>query len=134
MFGLCWLSLLALLVPLGTSAFVLFLAVSISDIVAYFAGPKLGGPRLSPLSPAKRWSGTLAGSAAGIGATAALSAMSWPMVVAVGVAAPLGDLLESMIKRGVQSKDSGSWLAGQGGLLDRIDSMLLALAVLAILS
>ncbi len=132
--GLCWLSLLAALVPLATSAFVLFVAVSVSDIVAYFAGPRLGGPRLSPLSPGKRWSGTLAGSVAGLGILAALSAMTWPMVAAVAVGAPLGDLLESMIKRGVQSKDSGTWLAGQGGLLDRIDSLLLALAVLAILT
>lgn len=131
--GLAWLSVPAGLVPLGANALALFAAVSIADIVAYFAGRHLGGPRLSPLSPAKRWSGTLAGAAAGVGVLAALSALSWPMAVAVAVGGPLGDLLESMIKRGVRTKDSGSWLAGSGGLLDRIDSLLIALAVLLVL-
>ncbi|MFD5627753.1 phosphatidate cytidylyltransferase [Streptomyces sp. NPDC127072] len=133
LFGLAWLSVLAALVPLGASALALFVAVSIADIVASFAGRGLGGPALSPLSPAKRWSGTVAGAAAGVGALAVLSALSWPMAVAVAVGGPAGDLLESMVKRGVLTKDSGSWLAGSGGLLDRIDSLLLALAVLLVL-
>lgn len=131
--GLAWLSVLAALVPLGASALALFVAVSVADIVAYFAGQRLGGPRLSPLSPAKRWSGTLAGSAAGLGVLAVLSALSWPMAVAVAVGGPVGDLLESMIKRGAEAKDAGHWLPGSGGLLDRIDSMLIALAVLLVL-
>ncbi|MDQ0930431.1 phosphatidate cytidylyltransferase [Streptomyces turgidiscabies] len=131
--GLAWLSVLAALVPLGASALALFVAVSIADIVAYFAGRGLGGPRLSPLSPAKRWSGTLAGAAAGLGMLAVLSALSWPMAVAVAVGGPAGDLLESMVKRGAQAKDAGHWLPGSGGLLDRIDSLLIALAVLLIL-
>ncbi|MFJ4832904.1 phosphatidate cytidylyltransferase [Streptomyces sp. NPDC088747] len=131
--GLAWLSVLAALVPLGASALALFVAVSVADIVASFAGRGLGGPALSPLSPAKRWSGTLAGAAAGVGALAVLSALSWPMAVAVAVGGPAGDLLESMVKRGVRTKDSGRWLAGSGGLLDRIDSLLLALAVLLVL-
>jgi phosphatidate cytidylyltransferase len=130
--GLVWLSVLAALVTLGASALALFVAVSIADIVAYFVGQRLGGPRLSPLSPAKRWSGTLAGAAAGLGALAVLSALSWPMAVAVAVGGPAGDLLESMIKRGAQVKDAGSWLPGSGGLLDRIDSLLIALAVLLV--
>lgn len=98
--GLAWLSVLAALVPLGAVGLALFVAVSIADIVAYFTGQRLGGPRLSPLSPAKRWSGTLAGAAAGLGVLAALSALSWPMAVAVAVGGPAGDLLESMVKRG----------------------------------
>jgi phosphatidate cytidylyltransferase len=131
--GLAWLSVLAALVPLGASALALFVAVSIADIVAYFAGRGLGGPQLSPLSPAKRWSGTLAGAAAGLGVLAVLSALSWPMAVAVAVGGPTGDLLESMIKRGALTKDAGRWLPGSGGLLDRIDSLLIALAVLLVL-
>lgn len=131
--GLAWLGVLAALVPLGASALALFVAVSIADIVAYFAGRGLGGPRLSPLSPAKRWSGTLAGAAAGLGVLAVLSALSWPMAVAVAVGGPAGDLLESMVKRGAQAKDAGRWLPGSGGLLDRIDSLLVALAVLLLL-
>ncbi|MCX4403585.1 phosphatidate cytidylyltransferase [Streptomyces sp. NPDC059837] len=131
--GLAWLSVLAALVPLGATALALFVAVSTADIVAYFAGRKLGGPRLSPLSPAKRWSGTLAGAAAGLGVLAVLSTLNWPMAVAVAVGGPAGDLLESMIKRSAQAKDAGRWLPGSGGLLDRIDSLLLALAVLLVL-
>ncbi|WP_197287844.1 phosphatidate cytidylyltransferase [Streptomyces apocyni] len=131
--GLAWLGVLAALVPLGASALALFMAVSVADIVAYFAGPRLGGPRLSPLSPAKRWSGTLAGAAAGLGVLAVLSALTWPMAIAVAVGGPAGDLVESMIKRGAQAKDTGHWLPGSGGLLDRIDSLLIALAVLLVL-
>lgn len=131
--GLVWLSVLAALPSLGATALALFVAVSVGDIVAYFAGQRLGGPRLSPLSPAKRWSGTLSGAAAALGVLAALSELSLPMAVAVAVGAPAGDLLESMVKRGARVKDSAHWLAGSGGLLDRIDSLLLALAVLLLL-
>ncbi|MFI6416455.1 phosphatidate cytidylyltransferase [Streptomyces sp. NPDC050842] len=132
--GLVWLGALAGLVPSGALGLVLFVAVSIADIVAYAAGRRLGGPRLSPLSPAKRWSGTLAGAAAGLCALAALSSLTWQMAVAVAVGGPLGDLLESMVKRGAHAKDAGRWLAGSGGLLDRIDSLLVALTVLLVLS
>ncbi|HLL35638.1 MAG TPA: phosphatidate cytidylyltransferase [Streptomyces sp.] len=131
--GLAWLSVLAALVPLGASALAVFVAVSVADIVAYFAGRRLGGPRLSPLSPAKRWSGTLAGAGGGLAVLALLSALSWPMAVAVAVGGPAGDLLESMVKRGAQVKDAGRWLPGSGGLLDRIDSLLVALALLLVL-
>ncbi|MER7760657.1 phosphatidate cytidylyltransferase [Streptomyces sp. NPDC097619] len=132
--GLVWLGVLAGLVPAGASGLVLFVAVSIADIVAYAVGRRTGGPRLSPLSPAKRWSGTLAGAAAGLLVPAALSCLTWQMAVAVAVGGPLGDLLESMVKRGARAKDAGSWLPGSGGLLDRVDSLLLALAVLLVLS
>lgn len=132
-FGLVWFSPLAGLVPLGATALALFVAVSVADIVAYFAGPRLGGPYLSPLSPKKRWSGTLVGAAIGIGTLVLVGAWTWPLAVAVAVGGPVGDLVESMVKRGVRKKDSGAWLAGAGGLLDRIDSMLVALAVTLVL-
>ncbi|MEU2235378.1 phosphatidate cytidylyltransferase [Streptomyces vietnamensis] len=132
--GLVWLGALAGLVPSGAVGLVLFVAVSIADIVAYGAGRRLGGPRLSALSPAKRWSGTLAGAAAGLLTLAVLSSLTWQTAVAVAVGGPLGDLLESMVKRGARVKDAGRWLAGSGGLLDRIDSLLVALAVLLVLS
>jgi phosphatidate cytidylyltransferase len=111
-----------------------FAAVSVADVVAFFAGPRLGGPKLSPLSPAKRWSGTLVGAAAGVGVLAGVDALTWQLGVAVVVGGPAGDLFESMVKRGVQTKDSGTWLAGAGGLLDRIDSLLMALALVLLLS
>lgn len=75
-----------------------------------------------------------AGAVAGLGALAALSALSWPAAVAVAVGGPAGDLLESMVKRGARVKDAGHWLPGSGGLLDRVDSLLVALAVLLVLS
>ncbi|MFC4495975.1 phosphatidate cytidylyltransferase [Streptomyces ovatisporus] len=133
LFGLAWLGVLAGMVPLGAQALVLFVAVSLGDIAAYFAGRHLGGPLLSPLSPAKRWSGTLAGAAAGLGVLVALSGFDWAAAVAVAVGGPAGDLLESMVKRGARSKDAGNWIPGSGGLLDRIDSLLVALAVLLVL-
>jgi phosphatidate cytidylyltransferase len=132
--GFAWLAPLAGLVPLGATGLALFVAVSVADITAAQIGPRLRGPRLSPLSPGKRWSGTLAGSAAGVGALALIGAATVPMMVAVAVGGPAGDLLESMIKRGAEVKDSGHWLAGSGGLLDRLDSLLLALAVALLLS
>ncbi|WP_269302547.1 phosphatidate cytidylyltransferase [Aeromicrobium sp. HA] len=132
--GLAWLAPLAGLVTLGGTALALFVAVSVADIVAFFAGPRLGGPRLSPLSPAKRWSGLLVGAAAGIAVLALLGALTWPTAIAVAVGAPAGDLLESLVKRGVRAKDSGTMMAGAGGLLDRIDSTLLALATVLLLS
>lgn len=132
--GLAWLAPLAGLVPLGATALALFVAVSVADIAAFFAGPRLGGPRLSPLSPAKRWSGTLVGVVAGLVVLAVLGALSWPTAAAVAIGAPAGDLLESMVKRGVRAKDSGNLMAGAGGLLDRIDSMLIALATLLVLT
>ncbi|MFC8142424.1 phosphatidate cytidylyltransferase [Streptomyces paradoxus] len=131
--GLAWLGGLAVLAPLGALGLAVFAAVSIADVVAYFAGRRLGGPRLSPLSPAKRWSGTLCGAAAGLAVLALLSAWSWPAAAAVAVGGPAGDLVESLVKRGAGVKDSGQWLAGAGGLLDRIDSLVGALVVLIVL-
>jgi phosphatidate cytidylyltransferase len=132
-FGMLWLSPLAALVPLGATALVLFVAVSLADITAYFVGPLLGGPHLSPVSPAKRWSGTVVGGAVGLGAAALLGVWTWPMGIAVVVGGPTGDLVESMVKRESGATDSGNWLAGAGGLLDRLDSTVLALAVLVVL-
>lgn len=131
--GVVWLSPLAGVVPLGATALAVFAAVSVADVVAFFAGPRLGGPALSPISPAKRWSGTLVGAIAGVGVLAAVGALTWQLGIAVAIGGPAGDLLESMVKRGVRTKDSGAWLAGAGGLLDRIDSLLIALALALLL-
>ncbi|MEV4253545.1 phosphatidate cytidylyltransferase [Spirillospora sp. NPDC049652] len=132
--GVVWFAPLAGAVLLGPAVLTLFAAVSVADITASFGGRLLGGPALSPLSPAKHWSGLLAGTVTGLGTLAVLDAFTLPLAVAVAVGAPLGDLLESMVKRGVETKDSASWLAGAGGLLDRLDSLLLTLLLALLLS
>lgn len=133
-FGAVWLSALSALVLLGPAAFPLFFAVSVADVAAFCGGRLIGGPPLSPLSPAKRWAGTLCGGALGVATLAALGALTPALAVAVVFGAPLGDLVESMVKRGAGAKDTGAWLPGFGGLLDRVDSLLLALPIAVLLS
>jgi phosphatidate cytidylyltransferase len=137
--GVAWLGSLAGIVLLGGAALPVLFAVAVADVGAWCGGKLLRGPALSPLSPAKRWSGVLGGAVFGGAALAAMAAVSGTPgvltpahVAAVAVGAPLGDLLESMVKRGAGVKDAGSWLPGFGGLLDRIDSVLVVLALAVI--
>ena len=132
--GLAWLGSLVGLVLLGPAALPLFIAVSVGDVAAFCGGRLLRGPLLSPLSPAKRVSGVLCGAAAGAACLMVFGAARPGLAVAVVLGAPLGDLVESMIKRGAGVKDAGRWLPGFGGLLDRVDSLLMALAIAAVLS
>jgi phosphatidate cytidylyltransferase len=143
-FGVAWLAALTGLVLLRGAALPLIFAVSVADVGAWCAGRLGRGPALSPLSPAKRWTGVAGGALAGVAALAAVAGLGGggvlgggvftpAHVIAVAVGAPLGDLLESMVKRGAGVKDAGGWLPGFGGLLDRIDSLLVALAMAVIL-
>ncbi len=116
----------------GGLAWVLWLVAVVvaSDVAGYFAGRRLGGPKLWPrVSPKKTWSGTVAGwiaaalaglAFAGVtGAGAGLAAVS----VAVAMAAQAGDIAESALKRHLGVKDSSALLPGHGGLMDRFDAM-----------
>ena len=117
------------------ATFTILLAVWAGDIGAFFAGRMIGRHKLAPaLSPGKTWEGFLFGTAATIFvAFVALYKqhyLSIPQSIVLGaviaVAAPLGDLFESALKRDMQVKDSGRLLAAHGGVLDRIDSLLFA--------
>ncbi|MGP4113517.1 phosphatidate cytidylyltransferase [Streptomyces sp. 4N509B] len=128
-FGVVWLLPLTGLVLLGDEALPLCAAIAAADVCAWCGGRLLRGPALSPLSPAKRWGGVVGGAAGGAGVLWLFDAATPGLLLAVAVGAPLGDLLESMLKRGAGVKDAGGWLPGFGGLLDRVDSLLVALAV-----
>jgi len=122
----------------------LFLVVWASDIGAYMAGRAFGGPKLWPaVSPNKTWSGAAGGLLAAILVALACAwsfdatARFVPVVVAavmLGVASQAGDLLESAIKRHFDVKDSSHLIPGHGGLLDRMDGLLAAAPVAALLS
>ncbi|MGH7012757.1 MAG: phosphatidate cytidylyltransferase [Stellaceae bacterium] len=111
------------------------------DSAAYAVGRAVGGPKLAPmLSPNKTWAGFCGGlgGAALVGwGTAALAggaaAVVVPASVLLGIAAQLGDLVESAAKRRFNVKDSGGLIPGHGGLLDRLDSLLAASLLLGLL-
>jgi phosphatidate cytidylyltransferase len=117
----------------------ILLVVKFADIGAYFGGRAFGRHMLIPwLSPQKTWEGLLCGltTSALIGLACsviwphALSTLSWPKALLfgaiIGAVGQGGDLLESLMKRDAQVKDSGNIIPGFGGLLDVIDSPLLA--------
>ena len=119
----------------GAVWFLLLLGmVSAADIGAYFAGRRFGRLKLAPrISPGKTWEGVIGGALlVFLVALAAARALGVPQLALLGlsgvvfVASIVGDLTESLYKRSVGLKDSGSVLPGHGGLLDRIDSLLAA--------
>jgi phosphatidate cytidylyltransferase len=122
--------------------FCLIFFVWAADTGAYFAGKNFGKHKLAPsISPGKTWEGWAGGAALTL-ATGWATGYFLPDIplshrlVAAGVVAvfgPLGDLAESMLKRSAGVKDSGTFLPGHGGLLDRFDAFLLVLPVLALL-
>lgn len=131
-------------VGLGTGLwwlFVLFGCVWGFDTGAFFAGHFWGHHKLAPrISPGKTWEGIFGGLVFSISAAVLFATLSlgipWYLAavlgVLVGVAAALGDLSESLIKRQTHVKDSGQFFPGHGGVLDRIDSILFAVLVIYI--
>ena len=139
-FTLAYLPFLAIFVPLmlarpdGSRRTLIFVALAVcSDVGGYFAGILLGKHPMAPgISPKKTWEGFAGSLLIGVAGGAILlptllRGHVWQGIIlgaAAVVAATLGDLAESMIKRDLEIKDMGSVLPGHGGVLDRIDSML----------
>lgn len=103
-----------------------------TDILAYFTGRAIGGPKLAPaISPNKTWAGLAGGvAAAALASSLVAAAAGWGQVpafaaigAALGVVAQLGDLFESWLKRRAGVKDSGRLLPGHGGVMDRVDGL-----------
>ena len=110
----------------------------VGDTAALYVGRAFGRHTLAPrVSPAKTWegsAGSVAGAmlAAGVYAHYFIAAPLWEVLAiaaSANVAGQIGDLAESAFKRGADIKDSGTWLPGHGGWLDRIDSCLFSIPV-----
>lgn len=115
--------------------FTILLAVFADDTAAYFVGRAIGRHRLAPaISPGKTWEGFVGGTIAGVAVAffalyeqdVVTTGESLLLGLAIVLAATLGDLFESAVKRDMGVKDSGRLLAGHGGVLDRIDAHLFA--------
>lgn len=115
--------------------FTVLLTVFADDTAAYFVGRMIGRHKMAPrISPGKSWEGFVAGTIAAMAVS--FFAMydqgflsNWEALVlgaAIAFASTLGDLFESAVKRDLGVKDSGRLLAGHGGILDRLDSLLWA--------
>ena len=130
--------------------FALFILIWVNDSGAYIVGSlmakrKSGNHKMFPrVSPAKSWEGLIGGFIFDlisgyifylVGWTYTIGLTAYPLfdsllfALAVGVFGTLGDLMESLMKRTIGVKDSGKFMPGHGGVLDRFDSLLLAVPV-----
>jgi phosphatidate cytidylyltransferase len=112
---------------------IIIASIWINDTMAYIVGSLIGKTPLSKISPKKTWEGTIGGiilSVAILSVTGYLGGASWVHYLAIAlissVAGTFGDLFESKLKRMADVKDSGSFMPGHGGFLDRFDSLLFA--------
>jgi phosphatidate cytidylyltransferase len=142
--ALPWLSIWDLYLMGDGSRFVLYLIALVwaGDSGAYFAGRFWGKHKMSPtISPKKTWEGAVGGLVSSVAGGAAVHLFflptggiaPWRLVIissiAGGIVGQLGDLIESILKRSAQVKDSGQIFPGHGGFLDRVDSLLFAAPV-----
>lgn len=123
------------------SIFWLLAVVWATDTGALFSGRAIGGPKLAPsISPNKTWSGFVGGVVSAV--CVSLIAGAWfgvsglihlaALGAILSVTSQLGDLLESGVKRYLKVKDSGDIIPGHGGIFDRVDGLLLAAPMLAV--
>ena len=122
--------------PTGCVAMVfVFAIVWATDILAYFVGRAIGGPKLAPsISPGKTWSGAIGGTVSGVIAGAAVAGVYHGRIgivvlalsLALSVFSQIGDLFESFIKRRFKVKDSSHLIPGHGGFMDRVDGLVFA--------
>jgi phosphatidate cytidylyltransferase len=127
-----------------SSVLFLLAAVWVSDSAAYAGGRAIRGPRLAPrISPGKTWAGAICGLlATGLAgclldwilARAAAPGRAALSAAGISLVAQAGDLLESWVKRRVGAKDSGVLIPGHGGLIDRLDALLAASLLAALLA
>lgn len=113
----------------------IFAVVWATDILAYFTGRAIGGPKLAPrISPGKTWSGAIGGTVFGVIAGVAVFMSYFPLndaripllALALSVSSQIGDLFESYIKRRFGVKDSSKLIPGHGGVMDRVDGLVFA--------
>ncbi len=113
----------------------IFAVVWSTDILAYFVGRAIGGPKLAPaISPGKTWSGAVGGAlAALIGGGAVslayhgrISLLVLGLALILSIFSQIGDLFESFVKRRFQVKDSSHLIPGHGGFMDRVDGLVFA--------
>jgi phosphatidate cytidylyltransferase len=127
----------------ATAVLYLFAIAWTTDTASYAAGRLLGGPKLAPrISPRKTWSGFIIGAAVPafigyafsfvLGGTSALRLVA--VSVALALACQIGDLVESAAKRHFGAKDMSQLIPGHGGLLDRIDGLLMAAVVASLIA
>jgi phosphatidate cytidylyltransferase len=114
---------------------ILIASIWINDTMAYIVGSLIGKTPLTKISPKKTWEGTIGGAVLVIALVTTICyffVSKHNIFIVIGVATiaaiigTLGDLLESKLKRMANVKDSGSFMPGHGGFLDRFDSLLLA--------
>ena len=126
----------------GDSLLAVFVLIWLSDSMAYAGGRLFGKTPMAPiLSPKKTWEGLITGLIFTVGIGYALLyfaldvslKLTLVLTITVAVTAPIGDLIGSYLKRQAGVKDSGVFLPGHGGFLDRLDSFLLSSTVLVLL-
>ena len=112
-----------------------FAVVWATDILAYFVGRAIGGPKLAPpISPGKTWSGAIGGAVSAVIAGMLVHSAFFPVngwwiplvALLLSVCSQIGDLFESFIKRRFGVKDSSRLIPGHGGVMDRVDGLVFA--------